>query len=251
MTADSALRRTALVTGSTRGIGRAIATRLAAEGLRVMVHGRSRPADTDSLLAALPGSGHGFVAGDLEDSATPERLFAEAVERAGRIDVLVNNAGVYEETSFAAPSLEEWRRGWRRTMRINLDAAAELAFLAVAHMRGRGGKIIQIASRAAFRGETEFPAYGVSKAGMVNLGVCLARALAAEKIYAYTVAPGWTDTDMGREHLTDPDEVLGQIPFGRMATPEEIAAVVAFLVHPEADYLTGTTIDANGASYFR
>lgn len=251
MTADQPPRRVALITGSTRGIGRAIATRLAAEGFRIIIHGRSRPADADSLLATLPGSGHGFVAGDLEDSAAPEHLFAAAVEHAGRLDVLVNNAGVYEETSFAAPSLAAWRRGWRRTMRINLEAAAELAFLAVAHMRGRGGKIIQIASRAAFRGETEFPAYGVSKAGMVNLGVCLARALAGERIYAYTVAPGWTDTDMGREHLTDPEDVLGQIPFGRMATPEEIAAVVAFLVRPEADYLTGVTIDVNGASYFR
>jgi 3-oxoacyl-[acyl-carrier protein] reductase len=118
-------------------------------------------------------------------------------------------------------------------------------------MRGRGGKIVQIASRAAFRGETTFPAYGVSKAGMVNLTVCLARALAGERIYAYTVAPGWTDTDMARASMTDEEEVLSQIPFGRMATPEEVASVVAFLARDEADYLTGITIDVNGASYSR
>ncbi len=243
--------RTVLVTGSTRGIGRAIAQRLAAEGFRVVVHGRSTPTDVAGLLAGLKGEGHTFIAGDLDDLETPERLITGAVEHAGRIDVLVNNAGIYEEASFAVPSLDAWRAAWRRTLRVNLEAAAELAYLAVAHMRDRGGKIIQIASRAAFRGETVYPAYAVSKAGMVNLTVCLARALAKERIYAYTVAPGWTDTEMGKASMDDPEEVLGSIPFGRMATPEEVAGVVAFLVRPEADYLTGITIDVNGASYFR
>ncbi len=242
---------TALVTGSTRGIGRAIAHRLAADGYRIVLHGRTEGTAARSLLAALPGGGHVFVAADLADPAATERLFTAAVAAAGHLDVVVNNAGIYEETSFLAESLAAWRNAWRRTLGVNLDAAADLAYLAVNHMRGRGGKIIQIASRAAFRGETEFPAYGVSKAGMVNLTICLARAFAAERVYAYTVAPGWTDTDMARASMSDEAAVLGQIPFGRMAVPEEVAAVVAFLVRPEADYLTGITVDVNGASYFR
>jgi NAD(P)-dependent dehydrogenase (short-subunit alcohol dehydrogenase family) len=250
---DPASGRAALITGSTRGIGRAIAVRLASEGFRVVLHGRAAGAAGRELLASLPGSGHAFVAGDLADPATPERLFAGAVERVGQLDLLVNNAGIFEEVSFLAPDLDTWRQGWERTMRVNLEAAAELAFLAVAGMRGRGGKIIQIASRAAFRGETAYPAYAVSKAGMVNLSICLARSLAPERIYAYTIAPGWTDTDMAQAGLNqnDPAEVLGQTPFGRMATPEEVAGVVAFLARPEADYLSGITIDVNGASYFR
>lgn len=239
------------MTGSTRGIGRAIAARLAGEGFRIILHGRREPNELAKLLAALPGEGHAFVAGDLSDPSTPERLFAAVVERAGRLDVLVNNAGIYEGASFLVPNLAAWRGAWQRTFRINLEAAAELAYLAVSHMRGHGGKIIQIASRSAFRGETEFPAYAVSKAGMVNLTICLARALAKEQVYAYTVAPGWTDTEMGRGSMDDPEAILGSIPFGRMATPEEVAGVVAFLVRSEADYLSGITIDVNGASYFR
>ena len=145
-----------------------------------MLHGRAGGQAAEELLASLPGTGHCLLAGDLADPATPERLFAGAVERVGRLGVVVNNAGIFEEVSFDAPSLAAWRQGWRRTMQVNLEAAAELAFLAVAHMREHGGgKIIQVASRAAFRGETDYPAYAVSKAGMVNLSVCLARALAS------------------------------------------------------------------------
>jgi len=241
----------ALVTGSTRGIGRAVAARLATDGYRVVLHGRADGPVAAAALGALAGTGHAFVAADLAAPDAPERLFAAAVAAAGRIDLLVNNAGIYEEAPFSAPSLAAWRAAWRRTLQVNLDAAADLAYLMVQHVRGRGGKIVQVASRAAFRGETDFPAYGVSKAGMVNLTICLARALAAERIYAYTVAPGWTATDMARASMTDEAAVLGQIPFGRMAAPEEVAAVVSFLARAEADYLTGITIDVNGASYFR
>jgi len=217
----------------------------------VIVHGREAGARSTAVLDQLPGDGHGFVAGDLADPKAPRALFAAAVAQASRIDVLVNNAGIYEPAPFLTGKLDDFLAVWRRTQRINLEAAAELAFLAAEHMRGRGGKIVQIASRAAFRGETEYPAYAVSKAGMVNLSICLARALAAEQVYAYTVAPGWTETEMGSDALTDPAGVLAQTPFGRMATPEEVAGAVAFLVRREADYLSGITIDVNGASYFR
>jgi NAD(P)-dependent dehydrogenase (short-subunit alcohol dehydrogenase family) len=249
--AGSADRSAALVTGSTRGIGRAIAERLAADGFQVILHGRTPPGTLADLLASLPGRDHFFLAGDLADPDTPERLIAEVRERVDRLDVLVNNAAIAEVTSFSAPNLADWRDTWRRTLRINLEAAAELAFLAADHMRGHGGKIIQIASRSAFRGETEYPAYAVSKAGMVNLTVCLARALAKEQVYAYAVAPGFTDTEMGQATMADRAAVIESIPFGRMATPEEVAGVVAFLVRPEANYLSGITIDVNGASYFR
>jgi NAD(P)-dependent dehydrogenase (short-subunit alcohol dehydrogenase family) len=243
-------RRTAFVTGSTRGIGRAIARRLAADGMRVIAHGSEDQGRGPAILRELPGAGHAFVAGDLAEPMAPRRLFAQALGHAGRIDVLVNNAGIYESAPFLAGEIDDFLASWRRTLRVNLEAPAELAYLAANHMQGQGGKIIQIASRSAFRGETEFPAYAVSKAGLVNLTICLARALAPEKVYAYTVAPGWTDTQMGRETLRDPEGVLAQIPFGRMAAADEVAGAVAFLVRREADYLSGITIDVNGASYF-
>jgi len=215
------------------------------------VHGREAGARFSAVLDELPGEGHGFVAGDLADPAAPRALFAAAVAQAGHIDVLINNAGIYEPAPFLTGRLDDFLAAWRRTLRVNLEAAAELAFLAAEHMRGRGGKIVQIASRAAFRGETEYPAYAVSKAGMVNLSICLARALAAQQVYAYTVAPGWTATEMGQDALTYPAGVLAQTPFGRMATPAEVAGAVAYLVRRETDYLSGITIDVNGASYFR
>ena len=217
----------------------------------MILHGREAGARSTAVLDELTGEGHGFVAGDLADPKAPPALFAEAVAQVGPIDVLINNAGIYEPAPFLTGKLDDFLTVWRRTLRINLEAAAELAFLAAEHMRGRGGKIVQIASRAAFRGETEYPAYAVSKAGMVNLTICLARALAPEQVYAYTVAPGWTETEMGNDALTDPAGVLAQTPFGRMATPEEVAGAVSYLVRREADYLSGITIDVNGASYFR
>jgi 3-oxoacyl-[acyl-carrier protein] reductase len=241
----------AFVTGSTRGIGRAIARRLAADGFRIIVHGRTDGGRQAAALADLQGGGHGFVAGDLASESAPREVWAAALDQAGRIDVLVNNAAIYELAPFLAGELDGFLAAWRRTLRVNLEAVAELAFLAAHHMRGRGGKIVQIASRSAFRGETEFAPYAVSKAGMVNLTICLARALAPERVYAYTVAPGWTDTEMGWGSMTDLQGVLSQTPFGRMATPEEVAGAVAFLVRGEADYLSGITIDVNGASYFR
>jgi NAD(P)-dependent dehydrogenase (short-subunit alcohol dehydrogenase family) len=244
-------RRTAFVTGSTRGIGRAIARRLAADGHRIIVHGRTDAGRSATVLAELGGTGHGFVAGDLAAQAAPRELWAAALEQAGRIDVLVNNAAIYESAPFLAGDLDSFLGSWRRTLRVNLESPAELAFLAANHMRGQGGKIVQIASRSAFRGETEFAPYAVSKAGLVNLTICLARALAKDQVYAYTVAPGWTDTEMGWGSMTDLEGVLGQIPFGRMATADEVAGAVAYLVRREADYLSGITIDVNGASYFR
>jgi NAD(P)-dependent dehydrogenase (short-subunit alcohol dehydrogenase family) len=243
----------ALVTGASRGIGRAIARELASRGLRVAVHfHRNRPA-AQATLASLPGAGHALFAGDLTRPAAAEQLVARVRRAWGRIDVLVNNAGIYELHPPDATSLALWRRRWARTIAANLTAPAHLSFLVARAMGPRGGRIINISSRGAFRGEPRAPAYGAAKAGLNAFGQSLAKALAARRVLVFTVAPGWVDTDMAAEHLTGPRgaEILRDIPLGRVATAAEIGRAVAWLATDAPESMTGCIIDANGASYLR
>ena len=244
--------RIALVTGSSRGIGAAIARALAAAGMRVMVHCHQELAAAQEVLAALPGEGHGLVQADVSVPAECLRLVQTTLDHMGHLDVLVNNAGIYEKQLFTTPEYGEWLNAWQRTLDTNLMSAVNLTYCALPHMLARGrGKIINIASRAAFRGETEAPAYAVSKAGMVVFTRCLARALSAQGILSYSIAPGWVETAMAREGMeTMRESILAEIPIGRIATPEDVAHVALFLASDAADYLTGVTIDVNGASYF-
>jgi 3-oxoacyl-[acyl-carrier protein] reductase len=222
-----------IVTGATRGIGAAIATRLNAE--RVVALG-SRD-------------------GDLNDAATPPRLWAAALDRLdGRIDVLINNAGIFEATPIDVPDAE-WSAGWERTLRINLTASAELCRFAVRHFLTRdGGRIVNIASRAAHRGDS--PAhwhYAASKAGMVAMTKTIARGYAGQGVLAFAICPGFTMTGMAEDYLASRggDQLLADIPLGRVAMPDEVAEVAAFAALTAPPSMTGAVLDVNGASYVR
>jgi 3-oxoacyl-[acyl-carrier protein] reductase len=246
--------RAVLVTGASRGIGRAIALAFANLGDRVAVHHRDSARLAEDVLAALPGSGHTVVRADLTDAEAVRLAVDSACEALGGLDVLVNNAGVFTPHPITAVSYQEWQAAWQATLGVNLVGAANVTWCAVQHMiAGGGGRIVNVSSRGAFRGEPGQPAYGASKAGLNAFGQSLARALAPHGIAVGTVAPGFVDTDMAASHLAGPDgdEIRAQSPFGRVARADEIAAAVVYLASPEAEWASGTIIDLNGASYLR
>ncbi len=251
----SAVRQpVALVTGASRGIGRSVAQFLARRGVRVAVHFQRNEVAAQHTLLSLEGEGHAVFAADVADGAQCEDLIKRVLQHFGALDVLVNNAGIYEDHDIKTASYPEWQRLWQRTMEANLSGPANLTHLAVQHMRPRGaGRIINVTSRGAFRGEPMAPAYGAAKAGLNSFGQSMARALAPDGITFFTVAPGWIATDMAQPSLTGPraQEVLDQHPLGRVGTPDEIAEVVAWLALEAPANLTGCIIDANGASYLR
>jgi 3-oxoacyl-[acyl-carrier protein] reductase len=246
--------RGVLVTGASRGIGKAIAATFAESGDRVAVHyGRSRE-QAEQVLTGLPGEGHCLVQADLTDPAAVRRVVDEAAEGLGGLDVLVNNAGVFLAHPPLTTSYEQWQSAWAETLSTNLLSAANATFCAVPHLIARGGgAVVNVSSRGAFRGEPDCPAYGASKAGMNAFGQSMALALAPHGIAVGTVAPGFVQTDMARESLEGDrgDEIRRQSPTGRVARPEEVAAAVFWLASEDARFSTGTIIDVNGASYLR
>ena len=228
-----------LLTGSSRGIGAAIAETLGRAEVRLVGHG------TNSGIPA-----------DFADPAAPELLWQAALGKLdGRVDVLINNAGIFE----AAPlDLEhrDWVGAWERTMRVNLTASAELCRLAVRHWQtsGRPGRIVNVASRAAYRGDS--PAhwhYAASKAGMVAMTKSIARGYAAQGILAFAICPGFTMTGMAEDYLASRggDKLLADIPLGRVAEPAEVAEVARFCALEAPPSMTGAVLDVNGASYVR
>ena len=246
--------RAVLVTGAGRGIGRAVAEAFAAQGDRVAVHySRSAGLATD-LVASLPGGGHTAVQADLADPAAVRQMVDQAAGALGGLDVLVNNAGVFTPHPITEVSYEQWQAAWQQTLAVNLTGAANVTWCAVQHMIPRGGgRIVNVSSRGAFRGEPGQPAYGASKAGLNAFGQSLARALAPHRIAVATVAPGFVDTDMAADSLAGPrgDGIRGQSPFGRVATAGEIAAAVLYLASAQAEWASGSILDLNGASYLR
>ena len=247
------MARAVLVTGASRGIGRAIAMAFAGLGDRVAVHHRGSPELADQVLAGLPGGGHAVVQADLADADAVRRMAGEAHAALGGLDVLVNNAGVYTPHPVTEVSYQQWQDAWRETLAVNLAGAANLTWCAVQYMKETGGRIINVTSRGAYRGEPRHPAYGASKAGLNSFGQSMARALAPLGIAVATVAPGYVETDMALPDLNSPRgaEIRAQSPFNRIATPEEIAAAVVYLASPEAEWASGAVLDLNGASYLR
>jgi 3-oxoacyl-[acyl-carrier protein] reductase len=244
--------RAVLVTGASRGIGAAVVAAFAQAGDRVAVHYGTRENQAREVQASLPGDGHILVGADLIDAGAVRRMVDEVAEAFGSIDVLVNNAGIFEPHPITDTSYWEWQESWRRTLGVNLVGAANVTWCALQHMGG-GGRIVNVASRGAFRGEPDQPGYGASKAGLIAFGQSLARALGPRGISVTAVAPGFTETDMAASEL---DGERGRIrraesPLGRVATPEEVAAAVLYLASPEAEMASGTVIDVNGASYLR
>jgi 3-oxoacyl-[acyl-carrier protein] reductase len=245
--------RAVLITGASRGIGRAVASRFAAAGDRVAIHHRDSAELAAGLVAELAGSGHAAVQADLADPDAVQAMVDTAADRLGGLDVLVNNAGVFTAHPITEVSYADWQEQWRATIGVNLIGAANVTWCAVRHMREHGGRIINVSSRGAFRGEPDAPAYGASKAGLNAFGQSLAIALAPYRIAVATVAPGFVATDMTNEHLKPPrgDQIRAQSPYGRVADPDEIAAAVLYLASPEAEWASGAVLDLNGASYLR
>ncbi len=231
-----------LITGASRGIGAAAYTLLKSTGHNVIGHSSK---GSDEL-----------VAGDLTKASSPQNIWDTALaELDGRIDVLVNNAGIYEGVADNAPD-EEWHAAWQRTLTINLQAAADLSRLAVSHFLDLGipGRIINIASRAAFRGDSpQHWHYAASKAALVGMTKTIARGYAAEGILCFAVAPGFTVSEMTEEYLQGRGgaQIVADIPLGRVATTDEVAEVIRWLVVDAPSSATGSIIDVNGASYVR
>jgi NAD(P)-dependent dehydrogenase (short-subunit alcohol dehydrogenase family) len=228
-----------LLTGSSRGIGAATATAFVDDDVRLVGHGTSS----------------GIPANFAEAGAAAE-LWRKALDALdGRVDVLINNAGVFEATPLDL-SDDEWLAGWERTMRINLTAAAELCRLAVLHWRerGSGGRIVNVASRAAYRGDS--PAhwhYAASKAGMVAMTKTIARGYAVDGVLAFAICPGFTMTGMAEDYLESRggEKLLADIPLGRVAMPDEVASIARYCALEAPASMTGAVLDVNGASYVR
>jgi 3-oxoacyl-[acyl-carrier protein] reductase len=242
-----------LVTGSSRGIGKAIAQAFAAQGDRVAVHHRNSPDLAAQVRDSLPGDGHITVRADLGDPGETKEMVDQAHRGLGGLDVLVNNAGIYMEHAITEASYQQWQDAWQQTLRVNLTGPANATWCAVQYMRHTGGRIINVSSRGAHRGEPTHPAYGASKGGLNAMSGSLARLLAPFGIAVATVSPGYVDTDMAAEHLDSEqgDEIRAQSPFNRVATPAEIAAAVLYLASAEGVWASGANIDLNGASYLR
>ncbi|MEP0548596.1 MAG: SDR family oxidoreductase [Rhodothermales bacterium] len=240
-----------LVTGASRGIGRAAAEALAAAGATVGVH-YHRNATAARELAESLGNGAQAFGADLADADAAAGLFAEAVEAFGRVDVLVNNAGVAEGVALDAPD-GDWLAVWERTMAVNLTAVGVLCRAATTHFAEHGGgRIINVASRAAFRGDTpEYVAYAASKGGVVALTRSLARGLGKQGIVAFTLAPGFTRTDMAQPFIDTygVDYATSDLALDRMTEPADIAPTIVFLASGQMDHATGATIDLNAGSY--
>ncbi|MFC9437279.1 SDR family NAD(P)-dependent oxidoreductase [Nocardia sp. NPDC057030] len=237
------------MTGASRGIGRAIALAFAEIGDRVAVHYSSSREDGEKTLGGLPGAGHVLVNGDIGSPEAVAGIVDAAIDGLGAVDVLVNNAAVNIAHPVTGTDYADWQRAWQKTLDVNVFGTANMSYCVARHMidKGIAGRIVNIGSRGAFRGEPEYSAYGASKAAVHALGQSLAVELAPHGIAVASVAPGFVATDRVAHRVTD--DVRAQSPFGRVAAPEEIASAVRYLASPEATWTSGSVLNVNGASY--
>ena len=242
----------ALITGSSHGVGRAAARLFVRQGASVVMHGNRNLAAAKSEAEELGDAVLGVIQADLSRPGEAARLFTEADELAkGEIDVVVNNAGVY----LATPLDDDraWSENWAAMLQVNLLALADLSRAAVNAFAGRGGgALINIASRAGYRGDgPDHMGYAATKGAVLALTKTIARGHGHEGVFAYALAPGWINTRMAPQNAAGLLAAKSEIPIGRMAEPEEIAAMCAFLASGACESATGSCIDINGASYVR
>jgi 3-oxoacyl-[acyl-carrier protein] reductase len=254
--------KVALVTGASRGIGSIIALQLAQRGVSVALHYRDNRKAAAASLESLPGAGHASFDADLSDPREANLLWQRVSDSLGAVDILINNAGLYIFHPPLKTAYDDWQSAWQQTLATNLAAPASLSLLAAQSMAARTqpqaaefgrGRIVNISSRGAFRGEPDAPAYAASKAGLNALSQSMARALAPAAVYFYCVAPGWVETEMATSHLEGPDgpAILAQHPLGRVNRSDEVANAAVYCALDAPPAMTGCVIDVNGASYLR
>jgi len=230
-------KKNVLVTGGSRGIGRAIAVAFAEQGARLAIVYRSNKSAAQETLELLSGEGHISVQGDVTRSSDVENIVNDATNQLGKIDILINNAGIGIDHPIESSSFSHWQESWRKIIDTNLIGPANMCFCVAQHMiSNKSGRIVNIGSRGAFRGEPSQPAYGASKAGLHSLS-----------------QSGYVATEMTKELLDSPQgaEIRVQSPFKRLATPEEVASAALYLASEGAEFASGSIIDVNGASYLR
>ncbi|MBN2681452.1 MAG: SDR family oxidoreductase [Bacteroidales bacterium] len=245
--------KTVLVTGGSRGIGAEISREFASAGAKIILQYNTNEEIANKVISKLFGRGHFAIKANFENTNETEKLFKEISEKF-RVDILINNAGIIEVLDPMTCSFEEWRKNWEKTISINLSSSAHLCFLFGKQMaKNGGGKIINISSRGAFRGEPNAPAYGASKAGMNAMGQSFAKAFGSKNVFFYTIAPGFVETDMSEKILNSSTgvEIKAQSPLNRVAMPWEVARAALLMAAEGTDFMTGCIIDLNGASYLR
>lgn len=246
--------KTVLITGGSRGVGRATALAFAKAGARVAVNFHRNTEAATQTWELLEGDDHLIVRADIGNPDATRRMIDAVVAEFGRLDVVVNNAGVFYPHPIDKVDYKTWQAAWKETIDVNLIGPSNVCYCAARQMIEQGhGRIVNISSRGAFRGEPEHPAYGASKAGLNALSQSLAKKLAPHNIYVFAVAPGFIATDMARKVLEGKtgDAIRAQSPLNRVAEPEEIAHAVLFFASEKAAWSTGAILDLNGASYLR
>jgi NAD(P)-dependent dehydrogenase (short-subunit alcohol dehydrogenase family) len=240
--------RTALVTGASRGIGRAIATRFAEEGADVAIVSRT-PATLAEVVEQITAAGRRAIpiAVDVTEPDAAERIIDEAVSALGGIDILVNNAG---GNSFMAPLQTMRLSGWDKGINLNLTSAVRLIHASLPHLIASDhGSLVNVASVAGLRGAPYMAHYGAAKAALISLTQSLAVELAGEGVRVNALVPGWIDTDLTDFLRVDDNlenSIIGKVPMGRWGRPEEIAAAALFLASDASSYMTGQTLVIDG-----
>lgn len=246
--------KTVLITGGSRGIGATTAFAFAQRGARVAISYQSNAEGAAEVLTNLPGEGHIMLQANVGNPEAVKHMVDQVVAKFGRLDIVVNNAGIFAPHPINEVDYETWQKAWHDTLDVNLLGAANVCYCTAQHMiRQGGGKIVNVSSRGAFRGEPEFPAYGASKAALNAMSQSLAQKLGPHNISVTVVAPGFVETDMAKEALEGENgkAIRAQSTLGRVATPEEVAYGILFYASDGAEFMTGGIMDINGASYLR
>jgi 3-oxoacyl-[acyl-carrier protein] reductase len=241
--------RTALVTGGSRGIGRATAELLAEAGAKVAVNYRRDDRSAEDFVRRVRAAGGEALAlaGDLSRPEEARQLVRDVLAAWGRLDIVVNNAGIWEEDRAGAGDLDTWDR----TFGVNVRGAFVLTDAAIGPIEKEGGSIVFVSSTAGQRGEARHSAYAASKGALISYTKSLAAELGPRGIRVNCVAPGWVDTGMTAEALGDAEsraEIEKSIPLGRVGRPEDVAAAILFLVSDLARHVQGEVLNVNGGS---